>query len=641
MLVERHTPLPRWLHFTASVVMATVLLCVVALFKRRQESVVDGLRREIDGMQQEAAKSARRYKSLLEGAGNAIFIFNAETAVLEEENRLGRELFGFSKEELGSIVVRDIFDPSEYDRLRPFLYQLMRQGEADWDGAQLKRKDGSLFVGEINARMIDLGDEQVVHCLLRDITEKRRTERELSRRNRELSILNNMLTGISLGAELKAVQEATLLELMELFQAEGGTLHLSTSEVPSPALSASRRVSPELERAIRETFEGKSDELREVCVVPLGADGNGWGSLTAVPVSCQERPIGMIHLVHRVPYGYPPEELRFLETVGRQMGSIVEQARLFAELKWKSEELLRSHRLLEKSSHSLSVSEAKLKQNLALVEQAHLEQSRLDRMKNQFLGMVSHEFNTPLTSIIAGVDHLLQQQWSSREDAAQVLEMVRDGGMRLKALVADLLKLIRLEARREGLETSAIHLRMLLENLLDQLQPLFEERNQAITLRELDHLPFFQGDCVYLERVFYELLLNAIRFSPEGGEIVICGRVVDQNYLKERADLLTRFHPDFMKRCGERCYLEVEVRDCGIGIPLHEQQRIFEIFYEVGEIRHHSSGRRQGRGAGLGLAIVKGMVEAHGGMVWVESNSGSSFFLVLPLEQESMQPALF
>ncbi len=219
--------------------------------------------------------------------------------------------------------------------------------------------------------------------------------------------------------------------------------------------------------------------------------------------------------------------------------------------------------------------------------------------------------------------------------------MVRDGSLRLKALVADLLKLIRLEARREGLETSAIHLRMLLENLLDQLQPLFEERGQAITLRDLDHLPFFQGDCTYLERVFYELLLNAIRFSPEGGEIVVTGRVVDHAALDVRSGTLTRFNPEFLRRCGERCYLEVEVRDGGIGIPLDEQQRVFEIFYEVGEIRHHSSGRRQGRGAGLGLAIVKGMVEAHGGMVWVESGEGSSFFLVLPLEQELIQPALF
>ncbi|QXE90449.1 PAS domain S-box protein [Geomonas subterranea] len=640
LLIEQYTPLSGLLHFGVSVSLAAVLLCFVALFKQREATMVDGLRREIGEMQQEAAKSARRYKSLLEGAGNAIFIFNVETAELEEENRLGRALFGFTKDELRTMAVRDLLDTCEHERLRTFLYQLVRQGEADWDEVRLIRKDGSCFLGEINARLIDLGDEQVAHCLLRDITDKRRTEREIWQRNRELSILNNMLTSMNVGTELKAVQEGTLLELMELFRAEGGTLHLAASEPPSPTLCASMHASPDLAQVLEESLNNP-DSFREVSIVPLGDAGAEWGSLTSIPISSQEHLVGVIHLIHRPPHSYAPEELRFMETVGKQMGSIIEQMRLFSELTWKSEELLRSHRLLEKSSHNLSLSESKLKQNLALVERAHLEQVRLDRMKNQFLGMVSHEFNTPLTSIISGVDHLLQQGWSSQEDACRVLEMVRDGGLRLKALVADLLKLIRLESRREGLETSAIHLRMLLENLLDQLQPLFEERGQVVTLRDLDHLPFFQGDCGYLERVFYELLLNAIRFSPEGGEIVVNGRVVQREDLHQRSHTLQRFNPDFLKRCGERCYLEVEVRDCGIGIPLHEQQGIFEIFYEVGDIRHHSSGRRQGKGAGLGLAIVKGMVEAHGGMVWVESDDGSSFFLVLPLEQELIQPALF
>jgi signal transduction histidine kinase len=87
----------------------------------------------------------------------------------------------------------------------------------------------------------------------------------------------------------------------------------------------------------------------------------------------------------------------------------------------------------------------------------------------------------------------------------------------------------------------------------------------------------------------------------------------------------------------------VEVRDNGVGIAHEERLKIFETFYEIGDIRHHSSGKGkfQGKGAGLGLAIVKGMIEAHGGMVWVESPSdcGSSFFLLIPLEEGSCQPS--
>ena len=450
---------------------------------------------------------------------------------------------------------------------------------------------------------------------------------------------------------LQEVQERTLSEIMELFDAAAGTLHLYGPDRAAPRLWASRQVSPQLSQMIAGCVAANPELFREVCVLETSRGGSlsqsaaaeGWLCLASIPIGAPEHLVGVMHLMHAEHCSYAPEELRFLESIGRQMGNIIEKNRLFAELNWKSEELLRSHRLLEKSSHNLSVSEIRLKQNLALVEQANLEQNRLDRMKNQFLGMVSHEFNTPLTSIISGVDHLLQAGASSRENACAVLEMVRDGGLRLKGLVADLLKLIRLEARRGSLEPSAIHLGQFLDALTERFQPQLEQRGQSITLAGLDDLPYFDADRGYLERVFGELLGNALRFSPDNGEIAVKGRVVGREALLERKETLERFNLEFLKRCGDRCYLEVEVRDGGIGIPPEEQQRIFEIFYEVGEIRHHSSGRKgeQGRGAGIGLAIVKGMVEAHGGMVWVESSAGSSFFLVLPLEQEAIQPELF
>lgn len=650
-LIEMATPLPGWLHISFSTALAAALLAFVSRTRKRDIRVMNGLRSEIDGMRQKAAKAARRYKSLLEGAGSAIFIFNAETGLLEEENRLGRELLGISKNELGNMQARDLLPPSEHERFRSFVYQLMRQGRAELDEVQFRRKDGSTFLGEVNARLINLGDEQVAHCVLRDITEKRRSEREIWQRNRELSILNSILTDMSQGRDAEEVQESILSEVMELFHSSGGTVHLYDPDHSTLRLCACREVSSHLSRLIADDIATRPEQYRGIATReddgddPLfrGAAAEGWQCIISVPITAKDNMIGVMHLMNAESCNHTAEELRFLESVGKQIGSKIERARLFGELNWKNEELLRSHRLLEKSSHNLSVSEMRLKQNLALVEQANREQSRLDRMKNQFLGMVSHEFNTPLTSIISGVEHLLQQGWSSREDACEVLQMVRDGGLRLKGLVADLLKLIRVEARRGELEASTVHLKSLLAAMIREFRPQLDQRGQQIRLIGMDELPYFDADRSSLQQVFGELLQNAMRFSPESGEIVISGRVVDRRVLEERRENLERFKPDFLRRCGDRCYLEVEVRDAGIGIPPDEQQRIFELFYEVGEIRHHTSGggRQHGRGAGLGLAIVKGMVEAHGGMVWVESCGGSSFFVILPLEQEAIQPALF
>jgi PAS domain S-box-containing protein len=648
LLAGRVTPLPAWLHLAAIVLLAQAILMLWAAFRRREERLSSGLRSEISGMQQELAKTARRYQSLLEGAGNAIFVFNADSFRLEEVNRKGAELFGYDKEELSRLLGRDLLHPDEHEKFRALMAELHRNGRADAEGLSFQRKDGSLFVGELDARLIALVDEQVVHCIVRDISAKVRTEREIWQRNRELSILNNVLNAVNQGPRLDGVLQGTLADTLELFQAGGGTIHL-LERGGAPTLAAAQSAAPELEELIRSGLEQPGGCPAEVAVLAGQADpallasaaAQGWGSLTAVPLTAHNLPIGVMHLMHAAPKEYAPEELRFLASVGSQLGNVIEQTRLFAELNWKSEELLRSYRLLERSSHSLGLSELQLKQNLALVEQGNLELSRLDRMKNQFLGMVSHEFNTPLTSIISGAEHLLQEGCGEEND--RVLEMVRDGGLRLKELVADLLKLVRLEARGGQLAPSALHLDHSLQSLRDQLQPQLSERGQTLTLTGLQELPYFDGDWKYLERVFSELLQNAMRFTPEGGEIEVSGRVVDRAALQARRETLERFNAGFLGRCGERCYLEVEVRDHGIGIPAEEQQGIFEIFYEVGEIRHHSSGqgRHQGKGAGLGLAIVKGMVEAHGGMVWVESGQGSSFFLVLPLEQEPIQPELF
>jgi len=649
-LAERLSPLPPWFHLCAVITPAAAVLALAALSKKRDACALKSLRQEVNGMQQEMAKAARRYRSLLEGAGNAIFVFNADSGVLEEVNRRGMELLGFSKEELSAMLGRDLLHPDEHERFRSVVFQIKRHGRADTEGLKFQRKDGSLFLGEIDARLIDLGDEQVVHCILRDITEKRRTEREIWQRNRELSILNDILTNLSSDPGEEGVPGRTLNEIMDLFQAAGGTLHQVGGAGEASRLWAAHEVSPELAGRLSALIAAEPERFRAVSVQGGEANGllphsaaDGWSSLTAVPLTSHEQLVGVIHLLHRAPYRYSGEEFRFLESVGKQLGSVIEKRQLFAELNRKSAELLRSHRLLEKASHNLYSSEIKLKKNLALVEQANRELSRLDRMKNQFLGMVSHEFNTPLTSIISGADHLLQQAEGASGEEAAVLEMVRDGGLRLKELVADLLKLIRLEARQGELASSAVHLERLLESMQDQFRPQLERRGQQVRLSGLAELPFFVGDRDYLERVFSELLVNAMRFSPQGGEIEVAGRVVCGEALRERRQTLERFNAGFLKRCGDRCYLEVAVRDRGIGVPPEEQQRIFDIFYEVGEIRHHSSGsgRFQGKGAGLGLAMVKGMVEAHGGMVWVESGEGSSFFVLLPLEQEASQPALF
>jgi signal transduction histidine kinase len=348
----------------------------------------------------------------------------------------------------------------------------------------------------------------------------------------------------------------------------------------------------------------------------------GWHSVVGVPLFVKKRLLGVMHIMTTTERQYTAEDIKLFTTMGNQIGIVIEHARLFAE---------------------------RLRKNLALVERANAELERLNRMKNNFLGMISHEFKTPLTGILSSAEFLLAD--GAREKSGeerQLLETVYQCGARLNGIVNDLLKVARLEANTSSVVKTPLHLAELLGFLREQFAPLLAERRQRIVFSDLDSLPYFTGDRESLLEVFTRLLENAIKFTPDGGEIVIVTSVADRNILEHKKEILCRFNRRFYEQMGRSSFLQVEVRDSGVGIATGEQVQVFDKFYEIGEIRFHSSGKSkfQGKGTGLGLTIVKGMVEAHGGMVWVESPlgsdgkaTGSSFFLLLPLEEDSRQPA--
>ena len=149
----------------------------------------------------------------------------------------------------------------------------------------------------------------------------------------------------------------------------------------------------------------------------------------------------------------------------------------------------------------------------------------------------------------------------------------------------------------------------------------------TLTVEPLDDLPAIKGDMDALKKVFLHLLVNAIKYTPDGGQIIISGRALP---------------------VGERGLpdggVELVVSDTGIGIDSDYHDLIFAKFYQTGEVAFHSSGKTKfkGGGPGLGLAIAKGVVETHGGQIWVESPGydedtcpGSHFHVVLPLTPPS------
>lgn len=624
-----------------------------AVFDRKE---ADALERLVE-MKREVDKTARRYKCLLEGAGNAIFVFNAVTSNLQEVNRKGSELFGYSKEEMLALTGKDLTPASERRRFSDLVSRVKRRGRGRVESLTFRGKGDEEFLGEVEARLIDLGDEKVVHVTVRDITYRSRVEKEIKERNRELFILNSIISRATESLQMDKVLENILAETEGAFLAEAGTIHLlhgSGTSMNLAILHVPGQVAiPGIESIdcpagghhCCHEFPVKD---QKGCQIASSLADDGWKTL-GIPLFAHQKPVGVLHLFSKAPRSRSQEDSRFLAALGSQIGMVIEHARVFGELTWKTDELMRSYTLLEKNSHQLALSQRHLKMNLSIVERANKDLERLDRMKMHFLGIVSHEFKTPLTSILGGTQFLLASsaQWAPEEQ--RLISIVHEGGTRLNDIISNLLKVAHLESRNFSLSKEPVNLETLLGDLNRQFTSALEERSQRLVVGGTISIPQFFADREYLEEVFSQLIENAIKFSSDGGEILVTASVYDRAELEARRDTLSVFNESFLDAAQAASYIQVEIRDSGVGVDEHDHLHIFDKFYGAGDIRHHSSGRTkfQGKGPGLGLSIVKGMIEAHGGMVWVESprqdpasSPGSSFFILLPTEEAELQPAL-
>ncbi len=231
------------------------------------------------------------------------------------------------------------------------------------------------------------------------------------------------------------------------------------------------------------------------------------------------------------------------------------------------------------------------------------ELRRLERVRQDFVANVSHEFKTPLTAIQGFAETLLGGALEDPKNNRRFLEIMRDHANRLARLTDDLLKLARIEAGKLEVEFSPVSVIELIERCAETA--LMKAGRRQITL-EIDitpGLPPVLGDASLLRDVLQNLLDNAIQYTPQGGHIRVSASAGSREVV-------------------------ITVSDTGIGIPVADQERIFERFYRVDAARSREAG-----GTGLGLSIAKHIVEAHGGRLWVESGvgQGSKFFFSIPL----------
>lgn len=253
--------------------------------------------------------------------------------------------------------------------------------------------------------------------------------------------------------------------------------------------------------------------------------------------------------------------------------------------------------------------------------------AQLDRNKLEFIQVAAHELRTPLT-VMKGYLNLMKLDPNIRSNPQlqEVLDGLSKGTDRLHEIVNTMLDASRVEGELR-LALVPVLLRSVVNDIANRVQKEAVNRQLSLSVEHAADTPLIHADPTLIQKALYHIIVNAFKYTPDGGAITIRTRPVTL--------------------ADGRPGAEISVADTGIGVADEHKELIFEKFFQVGSVDLHSSGKTafKGGGPGLGLAIAKGVARAHGGRIWVESPGhdettcpGSTFFLHLPVQPSASPP---
>ncbi len=551
---------------------------------------------------EEALQAAKEYaETLIHSSLNMIVSVDANRNIVEF-NRAAEETFGYSKAEvLGQPVDLLYADPS--DEASRVSSAILKHGGFTGE-IRNRRKNGEIFCSYLSASVVRDANGKIVGGMgiSWDITERKRAEEGRQALYRaSLEVLEPLPLRARLDRLLATARDVLKVDRLNILLADSkgkwlqAVASLGTKEpleailVPIGPAGGAIAQAYLTKRAV--FWDGVGPVPEELRLKPPYDRIEAFRSrvFANVPLVVQGRAIGVLGADRKhTRRSLEPATRELLQLFAAQAGIAIEHARLYEDLRFAAIQL-----------------EAKVEARTRELQAANLRLEEASRFKSEFLASMSHELRTPLNSIIGFSELLEDQQFGPlNEKQERYMHNIWTSGRHLLDLINDILDLSKVEAGKIELHMETFSLREALGAALTMVRP--QAAKKRISLRsEIVAETTVTADPLRFKQIMYNLLSNAIKFTPEGGQVSVAARTV------------------------EDAFVEIAVTDTGIGIKAEDVPRLFQEFMQLDSFLG-----KQHEGTGLGLALTKRLVELHGGKIWAESlgpGQGTTVTLTLPI----------
>ena len=550
---------------------------------------IEGIAREVSDRQQillALHESAFKYRKLFEYANDSIFIIDPQTHRILDVNENAAQCLGYTREELLQLNIHQIGPPEAAVRNKSAFEQLLKNGSVVFEQVH-RHKDGRLIPVEISSRVIESSGRQVFQSFVRDITQ----------RQIFIEVLKNINENLERRVEERTAELSKLVEQMKV--------EISQRQQAEAALRSSEEKFRQLAENIHQVFWMTSSDRRQMLYVSPAYE-KLWGRSRA---SLYEQPDSWIEFVH------PCDRANIEAFIQKQsQGEYISQefqiVRPDGSNLWIGSSSFPIHNERGEFYRIAGIAEdiSERKRAEAEIYKALAKEKELAELRTRFVTMASHEFRTPLSTILSAAELLEHygHQWTEAEKQAQ-LQQIQIAVKHMTLLLEDVMLIGRAETGQLPFQPILIDLKQFCQLVVNQMQvgPDVTFERCSSNLIQFN-CQFLKQTHVYLDEKFLRqilsnLLSNAMKYSPPRGTVWFELRSTDE-------------------------WVIFQVEDRGIGIPPEAITHLFEAFYRGSNVKAIA-------GTGLGLAIVKKCVDLHGGTINVQSqlDVGTTFTVQLPV----------